>query len=207
MDSTFWNILGLIGTVAFALSGALVAMEEDFDILGILVLGFMTAFGGGTIRNLLIGLPMSALWSQGVGFNVALLSMVLLMLMPQMVARHWEKAGLLTDAIGLAAFSIQGAIYAEKLGQPLSAVIVAAVLTGTGGGVVRDLLAGRKPGVLRSEIYAGWSILTAILIHFRIFKGDVGHYVLVLLITALRVYGEKHGWHLPKVKSLGQKSP
>lgn len=175
-------------------------MEEDFDILGIFVLGFMTAFGGGTIRNLLIGLPMSALWSQGIGFNVAFIAMLLLIFMPQLVTRHWEKAGLLTDAIGLAAFSIQGAIYAENLGQPLSAVIVAAVLTGTGGGVVRDVLAGRKPGILRSEIYAGWSILAAVLIHFHFIKGEIAYYLLVVIITALRVYGVKRNWHLPKAK-------
>nr|WP_162011154.1 trimeric intracellular cation channel family protein [Streptococcus sp. S784/96/1] len=200
LDGTFWNILSLIGTVAFALSGAIVAMEEEFDILGIFVLGFMTAFGGGTIRNLLIGLPMSALWSQGISFNVAFVAILLLFLMPHVVARHWERAGLLTDAIGLAAFSIQGAIYAENLGQPLSAVIVAAVLTGTGGGVVRDVLAGRKPGVLRSEIYAGWSILVAILIHYRIIHSEFAYYFLVVVITSLRVYGVKHNWHLPKAK-------
>ncbi|MGT2682889.1 trimeric intracellular cation channel family protein [Streptococcus porci] len=200
MDGTFWNILSLIGTVAFALSGAIVAVEEDFDILGIFVLGFMTAFGGGTIRNLLIGLPMSALWSQGMGFNAALIAMILLILMPQFVTRHWEKAGLLTDAIGLAAFSIQGAIFAEKLGQPLSAVIVAAVLTGTGGGVVRDLLAGRKPGILRSEIYAGWSIVVAVLIHFHVVQGEIAYYLLVIAVAALRVYSVKRNWHLPKVK-------
>lgn len=200
MDGTFWNILSLIGTIAFALSGAIVAMEEDFDILGIFVLGFMTAFGGGTIRNLLIGLPMSALWSQGIGFNAAFIAMLVLIFMPQFVTRHWEKAGLLTDAIGLAAFSIQGAIYAENLDQPLSAVIVAAVLTGTGGGVVRDVLAGRKPGILRSEIYAGWSILAAVLIHFHLITGEIAYYFLVILIAALRVYGVKRNWHLPKAK-------
>lgn len=69
------------------------------------------------------------------------------------------KAEVLTDVIGLAVFSIQGALQAITLGQSLSAVIVAAVLTGAVGGVVRDVLAGRKHGVLRSEVYAGWSIL------------------------------------------------
>lgn len=200
MESTIWDILSVIGTIAFALSGAIVAMEEDFDILGIFVLGFMTAFGGGTIRNLLIGLPMSALWSQGNAFNIALVSMIVIILLPNVVAKHWKKAGLMTDAIGLAAFSIQGALYAVDLGQPLSAVIVAAVLTGTGGGVVRDVLAGRKPGVLRSEIYAGWSILAAVLIHFHIVSEDLGYYSLAIVLTCLRLTGVKRNWHLPKVK-------
>ena len=63
MTIDVWDILSIIGTIAFALSGAIVAMEEDFDILGLFILGFVTAFGGGAIRNLLIGLPISALWS------------------------------------------------------------------------------------------------------------------------------------------------
>ena len=61
MTVNVWDLLSIIGSIAFALSGAIVAMDEDFDILGIFILGFVTAFGGGAIRNLLIGLPISAL--------------------------------------------------------------------------------------------------------------------------------------------------
>lgn len=199
MESTIWDILNIIGTVAFAFSGAIIAMEEDFDILGVFILGFLTAFGGGTIRNLMIGLPMSALWSQGTAFNYALGAIILILFFPNLISMHWKRAGVFTDAVGLAAFSIQGALFAKNLGQPLSAVIVAAVLTGAGGGVVRDVLAGRKPGVLRSEIYAGWSILAAIMIHFKIVTDDSGYYVLVILIIVLRMVGYKQNWHLPKV--------
>lgn len=81
------------------------------------------------------------------------------MLFPNSIAKGWVKAEVLTDVIDLAVFSIQGALQAITLGQSLSAVIVAAVLTGAVGGVVRDVLAGRKHGVLRSEVYAGWSII------------------------------------------------
>lgn len=142
MTIDVWDLLTIIGTIAFALSGAIVAMEEDFDILGMFILGFVTAFGGGAIRNLLIGLPIGTLWSQGDAFYFALAAMLLIMLFPNVVTKGWLKAEVLTDAIGLASFSVQGAMYAMKLQQPLSAVIVAAVLTGAGGGVVRDVLAG-----------------------------------------------------------------
>lgn len=64
MTIDMWEILNIIGTIAFALSGAIVAMEEEFDILGIFILGFVTAFGGGAIRNTLIGLPIEALWGK-----------------------------------------------------------------------------------------------------------------------------------------------
>ncbi|MBM7642254.1 trimeric intracellular cation channel family protein [Streptococcus loxodontisalivarius] len=199
MESTIWEILSIIGTIAFAVSGALVAIEEDFDVLGIFTLGFLTAFGGGTIRNLLIGLPMTALWSQQLEFYTALVAILLLIIFPQLVFRHWKKAELWTDALGLAAFSIQGALHAQNLHQPLSAVIVAAVLTGAGGGVVRDVLAGRKPIILRSEIYAGWAILAALLIYFHIVTSDLGYFGLVIALTVLRMYGYWKNWHLPKV--------
>lgn len=199
MDDTVWFLLSIVGTLAFAVSGAMVAIEEDFDILGIFTLGFLTAFGGGAIRNVMIGLPMSALWSQGTGFYYAILAILATILMPGLVAQRWRRIGVFADALGLAAFSIQGALYAKQLGQPLSALIVAAVLTGAGGGIVRDILAGRKPGVLRSEIYAGWAILAAIIIHFKMVNSDADYLVLVALITGLRLLGYKKKWQLPHV--------
>src|SRR6478609_7163532 len=63
-----WDVLSIIGTIAFAISGAFIAMEEEYDILGVYILGIVTAFGGGAIRNLLIGVPVSALWEQGLFF-------------------------------------------------------------------------------------------------------------------------------------------
>ncbi|MFC3928370.1 trimeric intracellular cation channel family protein [Streptococcus caprae] len=200
MDNAIWEVLGIVGTIAFALSGAAVAIEEDFDLLGIFTLGFLTAFGGGAIRNVMIDLPASTLWSQGLEFNCALVAILLMFFLPSLVNRHWRRVGVFTDAVGLAAFSIQGALHAQNLGQPLSAVIVAAVLTGAGGGIVRDVLAGRKPGVLRSEIYAGWSILAAVLIYFQVVNSNIDYLILVVLISALRIIGYRKNWQLPKVK-------
>lgn len=87
-------------------------------------------------------------------FQIALLSMTIIFLFPNKLIRHWKKWENITDAIGLSAFAVQGALYAQKLNLPISATIVAAVLTGIGGGIIRDLLARRKPLVLRAEVYA-----------------------------------------------------
>lgn len=70
-----WDILNIIGTIAFALSGVNVAMEEKYDLMGVYVLGFAAAFGGGAVRNLFIGLPVSALWEQGYLFTTAFIIM------------------------------------------------------------------------------------------------------------------------------------
>ena len=66
-----WDILNIIGTIAFAISGAIIALEEDYDILGILILGLTTASGGGAVRDLLIGIPIKTIWAQGQIFEIA----------------------------------------------------------------------------------------------------------------------------------------
>ncbi|WP_066252899.1 trimeric intracellular cation channel family protein [Neobacillus drentensis] len=197
-----WDVLSMIGTIAFAVSGAIVAMEEEYDIFGVYILGIVTAFGGGAIRNLLIGVPVSALWDQGVFFQIAILSITAVFLFPNNLLKHWQKWGNFFDAIGLSAFAIQGAIYAVKMNLPLSAVIVAAVLTGIGGGIIRDLLARRKPMVLRAEIYALWAILIALSIGLKITATSWQLYTLFILVTVLRVLSYTYDWKLP-IRKLG----
>ena len=197
MVTLAWEVLSIFGTIAFAISGAIVAMEEEYDIFGVYLLGVVTAFGGGAIRNLLIGVPVSALWEQEMFFQIALVSITIMFLFPQRLLRHWPLWGNFFDAIGLAAFAIQGALFAVKLNLPLSAAIVAAVLTGAGGGIVRDLLASRKPTVLRDEVYAAWAILIGLIIGLELVTGDIGLYVLFVVMTALRIISYIRRWRLP----------
>ncbi|WP_255298316.1 trimeric intracellular cation channel family protein [Brevibacillus dissolubilis] len=195
-----WEALSIIGTIAFAVSGALVAMEEEYDILGVLVLGLVTAFGGGIIRNLLIGVPVSTIWEQGLLLKVAIFSILIIFLLPV----NWIHAGkrwlTLFDAIGLSAFAIQGALYATSMNHSISAVMVAAMMTGIGGGIIRDVLARRKPLVLRDEIYAAWAILLGLIISL----GNVGYdqpvqlYLLFALGVTLRMVSVYFNWRLPR---------
>lgn len=192
-----WEVLSIIGTIAFAISGAIVAMEEEYDILGVYILGIVTAFGGGAIRNLLIGVPVTALWEQGLLFQIALFSITIVFLFPNRLLKHWRTWGNFSDAIGLSAFAIQGALYAVKMGHPTSAIIVAAVLTGSGGGIIRDLLAGRKPLVLRAEIYAVWAVVAGLLIGLDTIQEPLELYGLFIGIVVLRVLSYKYNWKLP----------
>ncbi|WP_019152685.1 trimeric intracellular cation channel family protein [Robertmurraya massiliosenegalensis] len=193
-----WEVLSMIGTIAFAISGAIIAMEEEYDILGVYILGIVTAFGGGAIRNLLIGVPVSALWEQGLFFQIALLSITIVFLFLNNLLKLWQRWGNFFDAIGLSAFAIQGGIYAVEMGLPISAVIVASVLTGSGGGIIRDLLAGRKPLVLSAEIYAVWAILAGIAIGLKLTVTSFELYALFVVITVLRVLSYTYNWKLPK---------
>ncbi|ARK30492.1 trimeric intracellular cation channel family protein [Halalkalibacter krulwichiae] len=195
-----WDVLNIIGTIAFALSGVIVAMEEDYDLIGVYILGLVTAFGGGAIRNLLIGVPVSNLWAQGSLFTIAIIAMSLAFFLPKLWVNHWKKTGIFFDSLGLAAFSIQGAIYASNMEHPLSAVLVAAALTGTGGGMIRDILARRKPLLLQKEIYIAWTMLAGLGIGLNIVTGTVGTLLLFLLIVLLRMLSVHYQWTLPRRK-------
>ncbi|MGJ3221311.1 trimeric intracellular cation channel family protein [Geobacillus thermoleovorans] len=200
-----WEVLSIIGTIAFAISGAIVAMEEEYDLLGVYILGIVTAFGGGAVRNLLIGVPVSALWEQQPLFLVALAAMTVVYLFPKQMLPPWKRWGNFFDAFGLSAFAIQGALYAANMGHPLSAVIVAAVLTGSGGGMIRDLLAGRKPLVLRAEIYAAWAILAGLAVGLKWAESPMELYVLFIVVAALRILSYTYGWKLPR-RAVGEKA-
>ena len=176
-----WDVFSIIGTIAFALSGAIVAMEEEYDLFGVYILGVVTAFGGGAIRNLLLGLPVTTLWSQEMMFHIALASITIFFLVPNRLMKHWNRWGNFTDAIGLSAFAIQGAMYAVSIGLPLSASVVAAVLTGAGGGIVRDLLAGRRPIVLRDEIYGLWAAVAGLIVGLNILNHDFFLYAMFVV--------------------------
>lgn len=195
-----WEVLSAIGTVAFAISGAIIAMEEEYDIFGVYLLGVVTAFGGGAIRNLLIGVPVSALWEQEMMFQLAAISITIVFLFPHKLLGPWSRWGNFFDAIGLSAFAVQGALYAVDLDMPIIAVMVAAILTGSGGGMIRDLLAGRKPLVLKAEIYALWAAIAGILISIDMIRSDAVLYGLFLVITILRILSYTYKWRLPSRK-------
>lgn len=197
MNMDIFTVFSIIGTIAFAVSGAIVAMEEEYDILGVYVLGLVTAFGGGVIRNLLIGVPITTIWTQGMLLKTAVIAMTVAFVLPLKWIRTWKKSEAFFDAIGLSAFAIQGALYATGK-YPLSAVIVAAMLTGIGGGMIRDVLAGRKPLVLRDEIYAVWAMSAGAAIGLGWFRSPVELLILFAAVILFRMLSVHYGWRLPR---------
>lgn len=198
-DWDIFQVFSLIGTIAFAVSGAIVAMEEEYDILGVFVLGLVTAFGGGVVRNLLIGVPVTTLWSQGLFLKTAGVAILIVFVLPiHWWIHHWKRSEAFTDAIGLAAFAIQGALFAVKANLPISAVMVAAMLTGIGGGMIRDIMAGRKPLVLRDEIYAMWAIGAGLAIGITNIQKPWQLLLLFLIVVLFRMLSVHYKWKLPR---------
>lgn len=202
LDMFQW--FSLIGIVAFAVSGAVVAMEEEYDLLGVLVLGLATAFGGGVFRNLLIGVPVTTLWNQGLYLKTAIVAVLIAFLLPASLINRWKKGEAFFDAIGLSAFSIQGALYAVEAGLPLSAVMTAAMLTGIGGGMIRDIMAGRKPLVLRDEIYAIWAILAGLAVGIGQLESSWQLFLLFSLVVVFRMLSVHYRWKLPRRRLAGR---
>src|SRR5579875_356572 len=198
VDAMPWDVFNIIGTIAFASSGTVVAMEEGYDILGAFVLGFVASFGGGIVRNILIGVPVSEVWSQSVLLKVALMAMLIVYFLPVRWITRWMRWGNFFDAIGLSAFAIQGGLYAYGTHHGVAAVVAASVLTGIGGGIIRDVLAKRKPLVLRDEIYAIWAIFVGLLIGTGCMTHPWQLYSAFVLVVALRMLSIHFKWKLPR---------
>lgn len=147
--------LDIIGTVAFALSGALLGVRKRFDLFGVMVLGCVTAVGGGAIRDTLTGHTPPLFLRDETSLWLALLGSGAAFAFGIRLAR-FERAISLFDSLGLALFAATGALGAVKLGLGPLGVTFAGTLSGVGGGVIRDLLAGEVPQVLyrRDQLYA-----------------------------------------------------
>jgi uncharacterized membrane protein YeiH len=151
--------LDLIGVAVFAISGALAAGRKQLDLLGVIVLGLVTAVGGGTIRDLLLDRH-PIFWLADSAYVIVIVAAALL----TVAYVRWRPPPAATllyaDAVGLAMFSVTGAQIAERAGLPAVAGIVLGTITGAAGGVVRDVLSAEIPLVLRKgNLYASAAIL------------------------------------------------
>lgn len=200
-----WEVLNIIGAIAFAISGTLVATQENYDILGAYILGFTTAFGGGLIRNVLIGVPVKDIWMQSTLFKIAFLAITIAFIFPDIWEGRLKKSAIFFDAVGLAAFSIQGANYAVSINAPAVAVVIAAVMTGAGGGALRDVFAGRKPMIFHSEIYGFWAAMAGLFIGLDWVSGPYVVLVLFIGIVTLRMASYHYNWNLPRYFSAHRK--
>jgi len=153
----FLRILDLGGVVVFAISGALAGIAAQLDLLGILVLASVTAVGGGTIRDVLLGRH-PIFWIQDPWPVYAIVGATALTLFWVHFLPVPRSALLVADAFGLALFAMSGAQIALGAGCRALVVILMGTLTGAGGGVVRDLLSAKVPLILRQDIYASAAI-------------------------------------------------
>lgn len=194
------SALDLIGTIAFAASGAWVGVRKHMDLFGVLVLGVVTAVGGGTLRDLLLGdVPPSALMNETHLYLAILVSLMVFFCRKRF--NIVEKPLLYFDAIGLGTFVVIGTTKALDFNMGWLVAVLMGVITGTVGGVIRDVLANQVPLILRHEIYASACIAGGILLVLLESTGIPRPVVALLsasLVIAVRLLAIRYDWALPK---------
>ena len=148
----FSDVLSFFGIAAFAISGALTAMEQRMDIFGTLIISFATAFGGGTIRDVLIDVPV--LWIEKNSYMYVFLASWIFAVIFRNYLEYLRKTILFFDTIGLGLFTTAGVSLGMATGQTPLVSITLGTITGTFGGILRDILCGEVPILFRREIYA-----------------------------------------------------
>lgn len=193
-------ILDLLGTFVFAISGFLTASGKRFDLFGASVIAFVTAVGGGTIRDVLIGIQPVA-WMLDLNYLYIILAAIILSSLFKKHIIKFKRTLFLFDTIGIGIFTIIG--MQKTLGVDLHPII--AILMGTTsavfGGVLRDILSGEIPLIFRKEIYATACILGAsifLLADYFIGQANIVILLTVAVIIALRLLAIKYKWALPR---------
>ncbi len=198
--SVVLTVLDLVGIFVFALSGGLVAVRKELDIFGVLVLAGITGLGGGFLRDVLIGaLPPAALADWRYLLVPVAAGLVTFWFHPALGRR--ERLVNVFDAAGLGLFCVTGALKALAFGLgPVPAALMG-MLTGIGGGMLRDVLAGRVPVVLRGELYATPALVGA---SVAVAGSEAGLRTAVVAVpaavvcTGWRLLAMRRGWNAPR---------
>ena len=195
------EIADIIGIICFALSGFLIAVHYKLDILGVFISSFLTALGGGMIRDVLADrTPYVFSTNLPVILIVATVLIALLFKLHKIDDLEGKTAFIVSDAIGLVSFSITGSIVAIQNDFNFLGVLILAFLTAVGGGTLRDILINRVPSILVSEFYATVALIVASIM-FVLEILDLRSLPAIILVfifgVALRLLAYYKNWHLP----------
>lgn len=201
--SSLLVIASLIGNIAFAFSGFLVGVRHRLDWMGVFIVSFLTASGGGIIRDLLIGKTPAVLLSNTpiyvVGGVMACSIVLKLHDFPDVERRGWFVT---SDATGLVAFAVTGSLAGIEAGLPLFGVVALSLITAVGGGLLRDTLVGNRPLILQEGFYGSVAILLGLTLHILSELAMLSPAPVVLACVAafvLRLAAHRGGWSLPKI--------
>lgn len=196
-----FKIIDILGTATFAISGVWAAMEKKLDLFGIFIIAFITAMGGGTLRDILIeDVPVS--WMKNPEYGWVILISAIIALLFANAIKSFQTTLMLFYAIGLGFFTILGLQKGIALGLDPGICITLGTITGCFGGVIRDILLNTIPLIFRKEIYATACIFGGLL-YFALLKISFPKVVIDLIcifsIVLLRWMAVKKNWSLPKI--------
>lgn len=195
-------VLEIIGTIAFAISGAMVGIQKKMDILGVVVLGMTTATGGGIIRDLIIGKTPPVAFEKPVYALVSIL-VSLVVFIPSISKKIDTESTVLCfiDAVGLGVFSVVGVSAGAEFNNFFLSIFLGTI-TGVGGGVLRDIFADQTPSIFVRHLYAIVSIVgsTICVLLIKSINTNNAMIISIVFIVVFRMLAAKYKWSLPKAK-------
>lgn len=203
----FILILELIGTVAFSISGAMTAIQKRMDIFGVIILGLTTAVGGGIIRDLVLGITPPATFQNPIYATTAIITAIVVFLpVVQRMFHRYQRAYdilmLTMDSLGLGIFTVIGvqAAFSQSGSYSMFLMAFVGVITGVGGGVIRDMMAGNTPYIFVKHIYACASLAGAIscVLLWNLLGGAAAMAIGTILVIIIRFLSAHFRWSLPK---------
>ena len=201
-ERTFYLVLEFIGTFAFAISGIRHAAAHRFDWFGGFVCGIAVAIGGGTLRDLMLGV--TPFWMTNAVYIICTFMAQVFVIVFSRSLRHLDNAWMVFDTIGLALFTIVGIEKTLTCGHPFWVAVVMGCITGSAGGVLRDLLLNEAPVIFRKEFYAMACILGGMVYWLLTRLGvmvEVTSLVTFVFICFVRFIAVRYDISLPKLKS------
>lgn len=203
MNTHFLTIIDIAGTFAFTVSGAFAAMHKKLDPFGVIVIAFVTAIGGGTLRDMLIG-NFPVRWLT----NETLVSIIFISAIVSMFFRNYLKQLTITllvfDALGLGLFTIIGIEAGLEKEMSMGICIALGTITASFGGVIRDVLLNNVPLIFQKEIYAMACVLGGLcyfLLKQTTLDADISKIIAILAIFAIRMIAVKWSLSLPQFKN------
>lgn len=200
MDLDIIYFLDIAGVIAFAISGVLTAMKKRMDLFGILIIAFVTAIGGGTLRDLLIGEPVA--WIQSTTYIHVILITTVFSILFKSKLFYLRKALFLFDTIGLSIFTLIGLEKALNAGFSPPVCIATGTMTACFGGVIRDILANKIPIIFHKEIYATACILGGVAyftMHALSLSNGIIFFITATIIFVVRLLAVSYNWQLPNI--------
>lgn len=201
MQQDFTLLLDFLGTFAFAISGIRLASSMQVDWFGAYVIGLFTAVGGGTIRDLLLGL--TPFWMLTPSYVIITLISLLIVVLFSKSLIHINEQVFLFDALGLGLFMVVGIEKTLAVGFPFWVAIIMGTITGSFGGMLRDISLNVVPLIFRKDIYAFACVIGGAVYGVLSIMGVHGHWVQiisVLVVVATRLLSVKYNWSLPILK-------
>lgn len=209
MLATLTIILDWLGLIVFAITGALVASRKQMDIVGFGLLASVTGIGGGTIRDVVLGLT-PVFWVKQPAYLLVCVAVACLVFFTAHLPTSRWRILLWLDAIGLALFAVTGAEIALNAGAGPAIAIAMGVATATFGGIIRDVLGGESPVILSREIYISAALLGA-LVYVALVGAGIGRDAALvagfLAAFVLRAAAMRRGWSLPRYKARPGRHP